>query len=169
VKILIEHGAAVNSSANYTYASTPLQLAAENGNIEIVKQILIHSADVNAAPNDCYGATALQFAAIGGYVGVAKLLLENHADVDFPLAILGGRTALEAAAEHGRLDMVQLLINWGADVTGPGQQQYDRAVELAKSNGHMALSRVLERYHAWSSTFLGQGDFQLLDNLVGMD
>ena len=164
VKLLIECGAVVNSLANYGYTRTPLQLAAEKGEIEIIKELLLHSADVNAAPNDDHGATALQFAAIGGYIGIAKLLLDNHADVNFPRAKLGGRTALEAAAEHGRLDMVQLLLNWGVQVTGPGQQQYDKAVEFAKSHGHMAISRVLKKHHAWISNY-PQEDYNLLDFL----
>jgi ankyrin repeat protein len=147
----------VDISANQGFTRTPLQLATEKGNIKIVEELLNHFANVNAAPNDRYGATALQFAAIGGYVGIAKLLLQNCADVNAAPAKIGGRTALEAAAEHGRLDMVQLLMNWGAEITGRGQEQYETAVALAKNNGHMALSRLLERSHTWQSTFMEPG------------
>ncbi|KAF2802280.1 ankyrin [Mytilinidion resinicola] len=164
VKLLLDRGAAVNGGVNFGFTRTPLQLAAEVGNIDIIQDLLNCSADVNAAPHDRCGATALQFAAIGGHVGIAKLLLNHWAGVNAPPAKIGGRTALEASAEHGRLDMLQFLIDSGAGLIDQGQEQYERAVELAKENGHMAASRLLERSHVLCSTHVWQNNFACQDS-----
>ncbi|CZR60330.1 uncharacterized protein PAC_10226 [Phialocephala subalpina] len=126
---------------------TALQIACRDGHKDVVDLLLEYGADVNAAPAKECGATALQYAAIRGYLGIAFALLENGANVNAPRAEDDGRTALEGAAEHGRIDMVRMLLNSGARVHGAGQEQYERALYIARRNGHLALSRMLEEYH----------------------
>jgi len=146
IKVLLQYGVNLNTSFD-NLSHTPLQIAARDGNTEIVDLLLEHGADVNSPPAKHYGATALQFAAIEGLLGIAFLLLENGADVNAPPAEIGGRTALEGAAEHGRIDMVQLLLNAGANIFQEGRAQYESAVRRASENGHHAVRRLLESYH----------------------
>jgi ankyrin repeat protein len=124
---------------------TALQIACRDGSLELVELLLEYGADVNAPPAERHGATALQFAAIGGYLGIAHLLLEMGADVNAVPALFEGRTAFEGAAEHGRVDMVQLLRNAGADITEAGGQ-FERALERATKNGHLAVRSLLRSY-----------------------
>jgi ankyrin repeat protein len=148
IELLIEHGANVNEPARGRIRRTPLQAACENGNKRAIQFLLSHGAEVNAPPARQNGATALQFVAIGGNVNIATLLLNNGADVDAPAATVDGRTALEGAAEHGRIDMLRLLLNAGASITGAGNTQYERALELAKKNRNVYAETVLEEFAA---------------------
>ncbi|KAK2043825.1 ankyrin [Colletotrichum somersetense] len=87
---------------------TPLQAAAEQGDITLFERLLALGADINAPPStNKGGATALQLASIKGYFGLVSRMLDLHADPNAPGAEINGRTALEGAAEHGRLDVVQ--------------------------------------------------------------
>ena len=59
---------------------TPLQYAAREGHVDIVKMLIENDAKVNATDfNDC---TALHHAARGGHVDVVKVLIQNGADVN---------------------------------------------------------------------------------------
>jgi ankyrin repeat protein len=124
---------------------TTLQIAARQGNMDLVEILWDAGANVNSPPAKDHGATALQFAAIGGYFGIAKFLVENGANVNAAAAEVDGRTAFEGAAEHGRIDMVQFLKNAGADIS-ESSSQLERAFALATSNGHFATKRLLEEY-----------------------
>jgi ankyrin repeat protein len=148
IQLLIEHGANVNEPARGRIMRTPLQAACENDNMRAIQFLLSHGAEVNAPPARQNGATALQFAAICGNVNMATLLLNNGADVDAPAATVDGRTALEGAAEHGRIDMLRLLLNAGASITGAGNTQYERSLELVKKNRNIHVKRVLEEFAA---------------------
>ena len=145
VQLLIDAGADVNRPAMRGIKRTPLQKAAEIGSFGATQILIDNGALVNAQPAKRGGATALQLAAIGGYTGIAELLLDNGADINAPAAKVDGRTALEGAAEHGRIDMLRLLSNAGAKLHG---SEYERALQLAKENGHMATRRYLESLSA---------------------
>ncbi|KAI0814655.1 ankyrin repeat-containing domain protein [Xylaria sp. FL0064] len=146
VQMLLEHAADPNSAAAYSYGRTPLQAAAssELPNEEIVQLLITKGAEINAPPAFIGGITALQGAAIRGHINIALLLMENGADVNASPAMRDGRTAVEGAAENGRLDMVKILLNAGATgdvVEGKG---FEKAMKLAKENGHSEVARLLE-------------------------
>lgn len=145
LKALLQHGANPNATTKH-FPHGALQIACRDGSLELVEVLLEYGADVNLPPAKEFGATALQFAAIGGYVGIAHLLLEKGADVNAEQAEKGGRTALEGAAEHGRIDMVQLLKNAGADISESGRGQWERAVQRASNNGHIATAKLLRSF-----------------------
>lgn len=130
---------------------TPLQLAVENGNMEIFSILIDHGADVNAPAAFDGGATALQIAAMHGYIGIAQRLLDLGADVNQEPAVNNGRTALMAAAEHGRIDMLHMLLTQGALVVGEHERydyeySYYEAVQLAESRGHYAAAKLLASF-----------------------
>lgn len=143
IRMLIEGGATVNNPGYGTFGRSALQAAAQEGGLDVVKVLLEAGADVNFPPSENSGVTALQAAAIGGFLDVACLLLTHEANVNAEPAKINGRSALEGAAEHGKIDMVKLLISSGALITGPGHEQYKRAVGFAEQHGHFAISRIL--------------------------
>ncbi|KAI9368787.1 ankyrin repeat-containing domain protein [Aspergillus egyptiacus] len=153
----------VNYPAKGHFGRTALQHAVENGNLKLISMLLNHNADVNSPPAENGGATALQLAAIQGYLGIAHRLLDLGADVNAPGATVEGRTALAGAAEHGRIDMIHMLLEEGASILGAaGERQYEKAVQLAKGNGHHALARMLGAFKSKVELILFQiADFSI--------
>ncbi|KAH8883778.1 ankyrin [Thozetella sp. PMI_491] len=151
VLLLLQAGVEINENdETIRYNRSPLQLAAELGDLDIADCLLKAGADVNGAPARYHGGTALQLAAAQAHIGLAKHLIESGADVNAPPSKYRGRTALEAAAEHGRLDMVDLLLSHGVLTTGKGQHHYIRSVQLALSEGHNTVAHILKKCRDWS-------------------
>ena len=146
VELLINHRAKVNFSTLGPIKRTPLQKAAELGDVEIVTLLINNGAEVNAPAAYAGGGTSLQLAAIGGYIPVACKLLNHKADVNAPGSKLNGRTALEGAAEHGRLDMIKLLLNAGAGSRCGDEEQVANAIALAREYGFFYICDLLESH-----------------------
>ncbi|EXK76187.1 hypothetical protein FOQG_19054 [Fusarium oxysporum f. sp. raphani 54005] len=148
---LLKAGADANEhNRTDAYNRSPLQMAVEDGNLDIIDLLLQAGAHINAPPSFFGGATALQIVAIEGNLGLAKLLLDLGARINARGARQCGRTALEGAAEHGKLDMLQLLLHSGALTTGAGQLQFVRAVHFAERGGHDAVADLLRRSREWT-------------------
>ena len=75
-------------------ADRALRKAANEGNIEAVKQHLADGADVHA--KDKHGWTPLHYAACDGHKEIAELLIAKGADVNAE-DVLSGRTPLDYA------------------------------------------------------------------------
>ena len=120
--------------------TTPLIIAARNGNLESAKLLLNAKADIEARGNVKVGdkliesCTPLWTAAANGHVDVVKLLIEEDADIDG--RTLSGSTPLMAAAYNGRLDIVSCLVENGADVNSTDNDK-NTPLMLACFNGHM--------------------------------
>jgi ankyrin repeat protein len=89
----------------------PLLIAAEAGQVAVVRVLLDAGADVNAG--DMYQKSALHHAATGGSVPVARLLLERGAKLH---AMHNQGEPIHHAAMFGHLDVVKFLLERGADV-----------------------------------------------------
>lgn len=97
------------------YGETPLHLAAESGDVNLVRLLLDHGADVNARAHSFEnqpGGSALHMAAAAGNLDVARLLLDRGANVN--LQSSGAMTPLHSSMKHPT--MVKLLIDRGADI-----------------------------------------------------
>ncbi|KAI9770213.1 MAG: Ankyrin repeat domain-containing protein 44 [Geoglossum umbratile] len=84
---------------------TPLHLAAEQGNVEVVTLLLKVDREINLV--DTNELTALHLASENGHTEIAKLLLKDGANPDMTDDC--GRTPLFIAFERGNLDMIRLL------------------------------------------------------------
>jgi|AntAceMinimDraft_1070359.scaffolds.fasta_scaffold05690_5 ankyrin repeat protein len=91
--------------------ATPLQLAAQDGHLEMVKSLLAKGADVNLM-GDNHSSTPLGLAAEFGRLSVAKELLDAGAEVN--LASTEIDLPLYLAAYEGHETVVKLLLNAGA-------------------------------------------------------
>lgn len=108
VKLLISHGAKVNSTTRTN--STPLRAACFDGHLEIVKYLVQHGADIEVANR--HGHSCLMIACYKGHIRIAKYLLSLKASVN--RKSVKGNTALHDCAESGSLEILKLLIENGA-------------------------------------------------------
>uniref|UniRef100_A0AAQ5ZBN1 KAP NTPase domain-containing protein n=1 Tax=Amphiprion ocellaris TaxID=80972 RepID=A0AAQ5ZBN1_AMPOC len=122
---------------------TPLMVAAEQGNLEILQELIRRGANVNLDDVDCW--TALISAAKEGHVEVVRELLENNANLEH--RDMGGWTALMWAAYKGRTDVAQLLLEKGANPNITGQYSVYPII-WAAGRGHAEIVHLLLQHGA---------------------
>src|SRR4030043_1674919 len=112
IKRLIEENPELVNSRN-SLGRFPLEMAAQTGQIDIIKFLLENGADVNL---NRVGATALHMAALyGGKTELIALLLEAGADIN--ARTNNGETPLHYAKEAGHDDVVEYLEKKDADAS----------------------------------------------------
>lgn len=125
---------------------TPLQFAADLGNLDAVKLLVEHGADINEGPGYQYGRTALQAAVSSddSDMEVVEFLLRRGADVNAKPAVCGGITALQGGAIRGDIKIVRLLLERGADVNAaPALKEGRYAIEGAAEHGRLDMVQLL--------------------------
>ncbi|KAM4625312.1 kinase D-interacting substrate of 220 kDa B [Polymixia lowei] len=122
---------------------TPLMVAAEQGNPEIVQELIRRGANVNLDDVDCW--TALISAAKEGHIEVVKELLENNANLEH--RDMGGWSALMWAAYKGRTAVAQLLLDKGANPNITGQYSVYPII-WAAGRGHGEIVHLLLQHGA---------------------
>ncbi|XP_068565260.1 kinase D-interacting substrate of 220 kDa B isoform X2 [Cebidichthys violaceus] len=120
---------------------TPLMLAAEQGSLEIIQELIRRGANVNLDDVDCW--SALISAAKEGHVEVVKELLENSAYIEH--RDMGGWTALTWASYKGRVEVTELLLENGANPNTTGQQYSVYPIIWSAGRGHADIVKVLLR------------------------
>lgn len=114
-KFLLQSGAEpdpdVESRLSWAPSNTPLNLAATNGLLDVVRALIDAGADLDKP--DGMGWTPLKHAAESGHADIVKFLLKEGAQADTP--DLEGWTGLMNAAAKGHLAVVQLLLKAGAN------------------------------------------------------
>jgi ankyrin repeat protein len=117
--------------------TTPLHVAAELGDLAIVRRLSLYGANLNAADAD--GETPLCKAARGGHGRVVRWLLAKGTAID------GGKdkSPLAAAAAAGARNAVAMLLRAGAKRGAT----YDGSTALkhARSCDHRAIVSLLQR------------------------
>jgi len=116
---------------------TPLQYAANWGQIETARLLLAQGADLTAKK----GWAPLHHAAAQGHLDVAVLLLEHGADVN-ARAPSDDSTPLHSAAINRRAEMARLLLTRGADVEAKTRSGWT-ACHFAANVGDEATMEVL--------------------------
>ena len=133
---LIKSGADPNEANRY--GVTPLYLACQNGNAEIVAALLQHGADPNLAQNG--GETPLMTAARTGLPEAVLLLLEAGAKVD--AAERNGQTAIMWASARGNREAVVILLKHGAEKNRKLKSGFTPLLFAAR-NGHRDVVKEL--------------------------
>ena len=133
--------------------TTPLVIAAHNGNLDSAKVLLRYKADIEArgtlkyiTGEVCEGCSPLWAAVATGHLDVVKLLIKRNAEVDSRLKLTNS-TPLRAAASLGRLDIVSYLVEHGADVNAR-QCTENTPLMITCSNGHMNVAIYLVEHGA---------------------
>lgn len=108
VKVLLASGAQVNTVDEW--GNTALLLAAQEGSIDTVQELLRAGALVNGRGG---AMTPLGAAALRGHTTVARMLIRGKADVN----AVGGneQTALMNAVSLNRLEVAKVLVEAGAN------------------------------------------------------
>lgn len=111
VRLLIEHKARVDAS-DYTGGATALMLAARNGSLAAVEELVEAKANVLAATPQ--GTTVLMQAIANGTISVVAAVIRAGADVN--AKDKNGACAMSIAASTGNSQVVRLLGAAGAEV-----------------------------------------------------
>ncbi|XP_013885441.1 kinase D-interacting substrate of 220 kDa B [Austrofundulus limnaeus] len=122
---------------------TPLMLAAEQGSLEIVQELIRRGANVNLDDVDCW--SALISAAKEGHVEVVRELLENSAYIEH--RDMGGWTALMWASYKGRVEVTKLLLEEGGNPNTTGQYSVYPII-WAAGRGHSEIVKLLLHHGA---------------------
>ena len=126
--------------------TTPLIIAARNGNLASVKMLLRYKADMEARgtvkvdDQVIGGCTPLWAAAASGHLDIVKILIERNANVNVRTS--SNSTPLRAAAYIGRLDIVSCLVENGADVNARNKSEHTPLM-VACYNGHSQVVTYL--------------------------
>ncbi|XP_076129143.1 kinase D-interacting substrate of 220 kDa B isoform X1 [Alosa pseudoharengus] len=123
---------------------TPLMLAAEQGSLEIIQELIRRGANVNLDDVDCW--SALICAAKEGHVDVVKELLESSAYIEH--RDMGGWTALMWAAYKGRVEVTQVLLENEANPNTTGHQYSVYPIIWAAGRGHSEIVHLLLKHGA---------------------
>lgn len=106
VELLLKHGANPNQGVKKTGNAKPLDMACQEGLLDVIKILVKYGADVN--DKGFRGQTPIRTAARNGWLDVIKYLVGNGAEFDMPAN--DGATPLESAAAKGHLEIVKILI-----------------------------------------------------------
>lgn len=101
-------------------SSTPIIIAANQGHLEIVQELISNGALVNEKTN--WGLTAISLAANKGQLDIVNELIKSEADINVKDSVTYS-TPLIYSALDGNYDIVEILLNNGADVNILGGTQ----------------------------------------------
>ena len=140
--------------AGQTAAVALLHVAATNGDLVMVRELLKRGASVDIRSH-AYGgvvSTPLMDAAYGGHLSVVLALLQYSASPD--LQDIDGNTALTLAASKGHEACVQVLLQRKANtklLTKEGRT----ALWWAEAQGHTATAQLIRQHASCLSLSLG--------------
>lgn len=139
VRELLVNRANVNAKEESYSKITPLFVAVEQGNIEIVRLLLDFGAKVNARDNE--KQTPLMRLETDATPELVKLLLQYRAKVD--AVDNDGNTALIVAAMRANAEVIEALIDGGADVNASNKEGKTPLMAAADSDNIESVRKLL--------------------------
>lgn len=115
VKQAIESGVSANSIGG-RFKESLLNIAADNGHIEIVKYLIAQGAEINKVTGVYGGMTPLIRASQNCNVSIVKLLIDKGANPNLTNKGSFYTNPLYSAAKNGCLDVAKLLLSHNADI-----------------------------------------------------
>lgn len=149
-KSLIKAGADVNKPNDYPYYS-PLMVASETNNMEMVKELINKKADINYA-SKMDGLTALN---VTNKADIADVLLKAGADANV-VANKQCLSPLQLAVINNNYDLAETLLKYGANANHVDCNEYKPVIANAIDTGNPALVRLLLQYNAGVNTEVGE-------------
>ncbi|CAN0521473.1 unnamed protein product, partial [Scytosiphon promiscuus] len=140
VKLLLEHGAEVNTRDN-SLVRKPLYLAAESLRAKCVRTLCAAGADTSIESSN--GRTPLAEATLSFDVESLAALCEFGADPNSPIISTPLFTPLIFSALHGRADVVRMLLKAGAQADLCGENGVTSLYGAADLNRHAVLEELL--------------------------
>ena len=148
VDLLYRHGAVAD--VQDTDAYTPLHMASNCGNIDVIRWLLDHGANANA--QELTGWTPLHYATFSIHLDAVQVLLEHKADIN--LQDIKGQTLLymflhyQGSSPEGKIvDVVRRLLEHGANPNITTDWNSSPLHE-ASSSGWLEVTRLLLSYGA---------------------
>ena len=150
---LINEGSDVNEEDENGW--TPMQIACQKGNVEIVKILRQHKARIIRVNSQQRWAASysapLHIAIFEGHLEIVKILCESKMSVNDETVC--GNTALHLAVEKGSVEITKLLISSGAYLdlkNDKGMTPLMKAVEMK----HLEIAKLLISHCKNFSTLL---------------
>lgn len=134
---LIQYGA--NPVYRNRNGVTPLILAAQKGDLDVIIALLEHGA--NPCESNGHSSALIEASHFGNY-DIVKILLEKGAFIN--QKTLTGTTALMRASQEGHANIVKMLISYNADIECKTQDGMN-ALILAARRGHLDVVQILLR------------------------
>ena len=138
---------------------TPLILAAQKGNLVLVKALLQRGA--SASSTTVNGTTAVLQAAHFGHLQIIRVLLQAGGSRLIELANYNHTTPLMRAAQEGHTRVVRYLLSKGA-LVNRRNRVHMTALMLASQRGHADICKLLIEYRADLDAMTEQDSTSLL-------
>jgi len=123
--------------------ATPLHIAAEEGNVDIIKLLIENGLHTGVV--DWIGNTALHIASAKGHTQAVAVLHEHGAD---PAAKNNQNdTPIHLAADAGHVEVARLLIEIGADINGLDYRN-QTPLKRAQDRGRKEVAELLLEHGA---------------------
>lgn len=138
-ELIEENGLLLDAFSEHGF--TPLGLAIQFKNTDIVRYLLGKGADVNLPSQNGYHVYPIHTAVSSNYDEIAKMLVEAGAEVNVIQA--SGTAPIHQAAQNGNIEMLILLLENGARIDI--RNEYGKLPsDLAAEKGFTEIARILK-------------------------
>ena len=119
--------------------NTVLMIAAELGQVKLVKLLMKYGANINQQTH--IGTTALLLASHEGHLDIVRTLIKDDAEIN--IRNVRGSTALMAATIKGHIHIVRLLLENGIDPNIKNMEGNTALIFAAHTIGHAGITELL--------------------------
>ncbi|KAF7818549.1 ankyrin repeat-containing protein [Senna tora] len=124
------------------YGETALYVAAENGHVDLVKQLIGYHDISLASVKARNGFDAFHIAAKNGHLEILKVLREAIPELSMTVD-LSNTTALHTAAAQGHIEVVNFLLDKGSNLVTISKSNGKTALHSAARHGHVEVIKTL--------------------------